>query len=72
MANPLRTVSPKKADIDRAIKAVRDVGLTIHGLEIYPDGGFRVLTNGNGGAAADPDSLEAWRAKRAGRQTARS
>ena len=62
----LRPIAPRKADIQRVVKAMLDLGQTIIGVEHYPDGGFKVLT----GPAGEPqrDELEAWRARRDARK----
>jgi hypothetical protein len=64
-----RVPTIRKADLDRAIKALTDRGLTVGSMEIKP-GGVVVITPLTAGAqVAQPDSLDAWRVKRAGRAT---
>ena len=62
----LLRASPRKSDIDRAIKAMKDAGQAILGIEVYPDGHFRILTGKD--TEQQGDGLEAWRAKRDARK----
>lgn len=52
-------VAFKQCDIERTARALKAVGETIKGVEIRPDGSFRVLT----GSEVEEDvlsPLEAW------------
>lgn len=49
----------RQSDVERAIRAIKAVGETVSGVEIKPDGTFRVLTGGN----SEPEALtplQAW------------
>lgn len=53
-------VAFKQCDVERAARALKAVGETVKGVEIRPDGSFRVLTGAD--VADEPLSpLEAWR-----------
>lgn len=52
----VRRAGLRKADLDRAIKAAKDVGLAVTGLEVQPNGQFRVLTTPS--TESQPSSLE--------------
>jgi hypothetical protein len=56
-----------KATLDRALKSLTDQGLTLGKMEIRPDGAVIITPLTSNDTVAPPDSLDAWRAKRAGR-----
>lgn len=41
-------VAFKQCDVERAARALKAVGETVKGVEIRPDGSFRVLTGADG------------------------
>ncbi len=59
--------SARKADIDRAIKAVTSAGLKVASVKVGPDGTVEVLTGGFKGDVV-ADELETWRAQRDARK----
>lgn len=65
---------PRRPTIQRTIKNLKALGLSISSVEILPDGGFRVLTNeGSETVDAAFDRLEAdRRARKAARAAHRN
>ena len=65
-----RGAAVRRADIDRAIKALHANGLELGGVEVMPGGGVRVLPKDLTLAAqgAVVDEFEAWSTKRALRE----
>lgn len=54
-----RRASFTQADVERAARALKAVGETVGGVEIRPDGSFRVLT-GKDAPEQVLSPLEAW------------
>ena len=65
----LRARTLRKVDMDRALKAVKDAGLSVAGVKVGADGSFEVLTAS--GPSAQRDELEEWRARRDAHKAAR-
>lgn len=55
-----------QADVERAARALKAVGETIGGVDIRPDGSFRVLT-GKEAAAEVSDPYQDWKRERGDR-----
>lgn len=56
----------RQSDLERALRALRAAGETISGVEINPDGSFRVLT-GNLTPKQPRDEYEEWKLRRSHR-----
>lgn len=57
----LRRVSPRKTDMDRAVKLALANGLQVTGVQVRPDGGFTILTAP--ASARKLTALEQWEAE---------
>lgn len=56
----------QKPSVSKTIRSLKKLGLTITGVEMAPDGGFRVLTsNDNTGADASEQAWDRYRARKA-------
>ncbi len=64
-----RVPGVRKADLDRAIKALKDAGCTVARVEVRPGGQVDIIPALTG--AGQLDELEAWRVKRASGATKR-
>lgn len=54
-----RRAAFKQADVERAAKALKAVGETVKGVEVYADGSFRILT-GKDAPQKALSPLEEW------------
>jgi hypothetical protein len=54
----------KQRDLRAAVKAVRDAGAEVTGVELRPDGSIKISTDGNAGSAP-PDELTEWMGRHA-------
>jgi len=57
---PVAKVAFKQCDVERTVRALKAVGESVRGVEIRPDGSFRVLT-GTDVEEKPLSPLEAWR-----------
>ena len=55
-----RAIKCSEVDIRRAIKGVQATGLTVHAVEIAPDGCIRVITSPTEVATSPVSALEQW------------
>lgn len=58
-----RKSSFKKADVLRAIDAVKAGGMSLGSLEIRPDGTIRISSSEVAKVAHDPDAFDEWEAR---------
>jgi hypothetical protein len=58
-----RAAAFKLSDVQRAVKAVQAAGLTVHAVEVTPDGTVRVLTGPAGAAMIEDPATVAWEVK---------
>ena len=50
---------PRRAEINRAVTAARDVGIAVNGVEVAPDGTIRI-TSGRPEADRNSNEFDRW------------
>lgn len=50
----------RQSDVTRAVKAARDAGLAVGGVEIMPDGTIRVTVGQESRPAPAPQKMNEW------------
>ena len=66
-----RRVTFRQSELERVIRALKAAGEEIGGVEVKPDGAFKVLTVRVSGAKLEPeDAFEQWERKQAGKPSA--
>lgn len=53
-----------RADVERAVKAVRNTGLGVQAVEVMPGGQIRVIVETGSPAPEPGNPFDQWRAKR--------